>query len=181
MDKKIVVWIELTSPWEENLTKNHFLKKNKYNQLAIDLREGKHLGVKWKVHPFYVEVGCRGMINQQPWQSMCKQVGFTKKEERSLTRTVQNVASLCSQVIFQNRYKRVWDQQPLLTAFVDGDTAGPIPRRGGISKISDEERTERATKRPAVEEGIPSDWQPPKMYFKTEPSTRQGNSLGEAQ
>lgn len=180
MEKKIVVWIELTSPWEENLTKNHYLKKNRYNQLAIDLREGKHHGVKWKVYPFYVEVGCRGMINEQPWHSMCKQLGFTSKMKRGLTRTVQNVAVLCSQVIFQNRFKRIWDQQALLTAFVDGDSAGPIPRRGGISKISNEERTERATKRSAAEEGIPSDWQPPKSYSETETSTCR-NPLFEAQ
>ena len=38
METKAVVWIELTSPWEENL-KNHDLKKRRYNQLAIDLRE----------------------------------------------------------------------------------------------------------------------------------------------
>ena len=38
------MWIELTSPWEENLTKKHFEKMDKYNKLAIDLREGKHHG-----------------------------------------------------------------------------------------------------------------------------------------
>ena len=33
---KTVIWIELTSPWEENLTKKHFEKMDKYNKLAID-------------------------------------------------------------------------------------------------------------------------------------------------
>jgi hypothetical protein len=181
MEKKIVVWIELTSPWDENLTKNHYLKKNRYNRLAIDLREGKHHGVKWKVHPFYVEVGCKGWINQQPWHSMCKQLGFTTKDEKSLTRSVQTAACLCSQVIFQKRYTKVWEKQALLSSFVDGDKAGSIPRRGGISKISDEERTELsqfATKRQSV--GQDSDWQPPKTYFETGPSSCK-NPLFEAQ
>ena len=37
-------------------------------QLAIDLREGKHVGnIKWRVIPLYVEVGCQGTVNQRPW------------------------------------------------------------------------------------------------------------------
>ena len=63
MQTKTVIWIELTSPWEENLTKKHFEKMDKYNKLAIDLREGKHHGVKWIVVPLCVEVGARGAIN----------------------------------------------------------------------------------------------------------------------
>jgi hypothetical protein len=68
-----------------------------------------------------------------------------------------------------------------LSSFVDGDKAGSIPRRGGISKISDEERTELsqfATKRQSV--GQDSDWQPPKTYFETGPSSCK-NPLFEAQ
>ena len=44
METQTVLWIELTSPWEENRDKNHELKMIRYNQLAIDLREGKHVG-----------------------------------------------------------------------------------------------------------------------------------------
>ena len=51
MQTETVIWIELTSPWEENLTKKHFEKMDKYNKLAIDFREGKHHGVKWTVVP----------------------------------------------------------------------------------------------------------------------------------
>ena len=72
MQTKIVIWIELTSPWEENLTEKHFEKMDKYNKLAVDLREGKHHGVKWTVVPLCVEVGARGAINEQSWNWMCK-------------------------------------------------------------------------------------------------------------
>ena len=41
MQTTTVIWIELTSPWEENLTKKHFEKMDKYSKLAIDLREGR--------------------------------------------------------------------------------------------------------------------------------------------
>ena len=51
--------MELTSPWEENLTKKHLEKMDKCNKLAIDLQEGKHHGVKWTLVPLCVEVGAR--------------------------------------------------------------------------------------------------------------------------
>ena len=51
--------------WEENLTKKHFEKTNKYNKPAIDLREGNHHGVKWIVVPLCVEVRARGAITEQ--------------------------------------------------------------------------------------------------------------------
>ena len=61
-----VIWVELTSPWEENFTKKHFEKMDKYSKLAIDVRAGKHHGVKWTVDPLCIEVGARGAINEQP-------------------------------------------------------------------------------------------------------------------
>ena len=57
------MWIELTSPWEENLTKTHFEKIDKYNKIGIDLQEGKPHGVKWTVMPLCVEV--RSKANEQ--------------------------------------------------------------------------------------------------------------------
>ena len=67
MSRKTVIWIELASPWEENMSKRHFEKKNKYNQLALDLRNPHRVGGAWTVFPFEVEVGARGAINEQPW------------------------------------------------------------------------------------------------------------------
>ena len=49
--------LESADDWEENLTKNHFKNMDKYNKLAIDLREGKHHGVEWTVVHLCVEVG----------------------------------------------------------------------------------------------------------------------------
>ena len=63
MQTKTVIWTELTIPWEENLTKKHFEKMDKYNKLAF---EGKHHGVKWTVVALCVEVGARRAINGQP-------------------------------------------------------------------------------------------------------------------
>ena len=90
---KTVIWIELTSPWEENLTKKHFEKMDKFNKLAIALREGKHHGVNWTVVPLCVEVGASGTINEQPWTWMCKRLGLSKCSKRWLT---QGVPRCCS-------------------------------------------------------------------------------------
>ena len=113
METKTVVWIELTSPWEENLRKNHDLKKGRYNQLAIDLREGKHVGgIKWRVVPLCVEVGCRGAINEGPWFGMCRRLGFTKTITRRVTQAAQETAVMCSYYLFLSRFVKLWEQRP---------------------------------------------------------------------
>ena len=84
MQPKTVIWIELKSPWEENLTKKHFEKMDKYNKLAIELREGNHHRVKWKVVPLCVEVGARGAINEQSWNWMCNMPGLQQMFKASV-------------------------------------------------------------------------------------------------
>ena len=114
MQTKTVIWIELTSPWKENLTKKHFEKMDKYNKLAIGLREGKHHGVKWTVVPLFVEVGARGAINEQPWNWMCKRLGFSKCSKRRLTQAVQDAAEACSYYIFLCRFLRTCEPHSLV-------------------------------------------------------------------
>ena len=53
------------SPWEENLTKKHFEKMDKYDQLVIDLRDRQRHGLKWMVVLLCVKVGERGAINER--------------------------------------------------------------------------------------------------------------------
>ena len=78
MQTKTVIWIELTSYWMENPTKKHFEKMDNNYKLAIDLREGKHRGVKWTVVPLCVEVGARGAINEHLWTG-CVNVSASAK------------------------------------------------------------------------------------------------------
>ena len=63
---KKVVWVELTSPWEENLTKAYTCKKVKYNKLEEIVKASG-----WTVVPLYVEVSSRGIIIDT-WGRMCK-------------------------------------------------------------------------------------------------------------
>ena len=54
---KTVVWIELTSPWEDNMDYWHDQNAIIYSDLRYEI-EAKG----WKVHALYVEVGTRGHI-----------------------------------------------------------------------------------------------------------------------
>ena len=112
-----VIWIELTSPREENLTKKHFETMDKYNKPAIDLRDGRHHGVKWAVVLLCVEVGARGALNEQRWIWMCKRVGFSKCSKRRLTKGVQDAAVACSYYIFLCRFLRTWEPQALVDTY----------------------------------------------------------------
>ena len=59
---KKVLWIELTSAWEENLNEWHFKKHRKYEKL-----ERAVLQNGWEAIPLCVEVGARGyIINKWP-------------------------------------------------------------------------------------------------------------------
>ena len=97
MSNKIVIWIELTCPWEENMTIRHMEKKSKYEQLRIDC---KNKG--WRVHPFEVEVGCRG-YTAESFRYTLKQLGFSRKEFKDLKFTVEKTASSCSHAICVHR------------------------------------------------------------------------------
>ena len=44
LSSKAVIWIELTSPWEENMSKRRYEKKSKCNQLALELRNPQRTG-----------------------------------------------------------------------------------------------------------------------------------------
>jgi len=117
VSSKTVIWIELTSPWEENMSKRHFEKKNKYNQLAIDLRNPRRVGGAWTVYPFEVEVGARGAIYEQPWLYMCSKLGFTSAARQRLEWAVQDAALNCSHLIFLRRFHKKWEPQPLLNTY----------------------------------------------------------------
>lgn len=121
MKSKTVIWIELTSPWEENLQKNNMLKTKRYNQLAIDLREGKYFGVKWTVLPLYVEVGARGALHELSWGRLCRTLGFTGKARKQLAHAMQNAAVYCSHYIFLCRFFKTWEVQPLLDTWRKSD------------------------------------------------------------
>ena len=105
---KTVISIELTSPWEENMTLRHSEKHTRYTQLKIDCE-----GNGWKVHPLCIEVGCRGYVSQS-FQWMCKVLGFTKGEAKDLKFELEKTALHCSHGIVAARYVPEWPPRPLM-------------------------------------------------------------------
>ena len=83
---KKVVWIELTSPWEENLTKSYTSKKAKYKKLETMAKENG-----WEVVALYVEVGSRVYINDT-WGQMSKALGMKKSQSKALRKSCSRIA-----------------------------------------------------------------------------------------
>ena len=95
------------------MTKWHFKKHDKYNQLARLLREKG-----WKTLPICVEVGARGRINHK-WHHFTKAMGFKKAESKSLQKKVARVAQRCSFYIYCARKNKDWFSPPLLQSYGD--------------------------------------------------------------
>ena len=104
---KKLVYIELTSPWEENMTKSHFNKFEKYRKDGIHSIEG------WTVIPLCVEVASRGTTNQS-WQQMCVALGLKRAQNKALRKRVINTARRCSYFLWLNRKCKEWCHPKLL-------------------------------------------------------------------
>ena len=110
--------LELTSPWEENFDKWHKRKMRKYNQLVLDLEEGKHNGVKWNAQLLCVEIGARGALHEMAWGRMCGTFGITKGTRKALRNAMQDAAIRCSHFIFLCRHHKKREPQALLDTWV---------------------------------------------------------------
>tara|TARA_X000000950_G_scaffold273398_1_gene357148 strand:- start:49 stop:1680 length:1632 start_codon:yes stop_codon:yes gene_type:complete len=105
---KMVMWIELTSPWEENMTTWYFEKHDKYSKI-VDAAEGNG----WKVVPLCVEVGARGYINDK-WHHMTRALKLDKRMNKRLRDAVSNVAVRCSYFLYVCLRRREWCTSKLL-------------------------------------------------------------------
>ena len=106
METKTVIILELTSPWEENFDKRHKQKMRKYNQLVVDLVQGKYNGIKWNAQLLCVEIGARGALHECVGY-MCSTFGMSKKIRKTLRNAMQDAAIQCSHFIFLCRYHKV--------------------------------------------------------------------------
>ena len=105
---KMVMWIELTSPWEENMTTWYFEKHDKYSKI-VDAAEGNG----WKVVPLCVEVGARGYINDK-WHHMTRALKLDKRMNKRLRDAVSDVAVRCSYFLYVCLRRREWCTTKLL-------------------------------------------------------------------
>ena len=104
---KTLIYIELTSPWEENMKKAHNAKYDKYSKGGIHRIEG------WTIIPVCVEVASRGFTNFS-WQHMSSAVGLTKTESKTLRKRVADIARRCSYYLWLHRICKAWSHPQLV-------------------------------------------------------------------
>ena len=105
---KMVMWIELTLPWEENMTTWYFEKHDKYRKL-VDAAEGNG----WRVVPLCVGVGARGYINDK-WHHMARALKLDQQMNKRLKNAVSDVAVRCSYFLYVCLRRREWCTTKLL-------------------------------------------------------------------
>ena len=134
MEKQVVVLLELTSPWEENLKKRHDFKLEKYERLITELREGQHNGVKWNAQLFCVEIGARGAYHEMAWGRMCSAFGIYKEARKTLLDAMQTAAIQCSHFIFLYRFPTKLDSSSVARYMVNspGSVRESVFCKGGF-------------------------------------------------
>ena len=92
---KSVMWLELTSPWEDNLTESYIRKKSSCNKLESECRSKG-----WSVIPLYVKPAALRHVNTT-WGMMSKAMGMKMVESKRLRLKCSKIALHCSYHIHQ--------------------------------------------------------------------------------
>ncbi|KAI8498013.1 hypothetical protein Bbelb_239570 [Branchiostoma belcheri] len=87
---------ELTVPWEDNVEEAYERKLTKYGELLAVCRDRG-----WKAACYPVEVGCRGFVASS-LQKWLRQLGFTRREVKSISKSAAEAAETGSSWIWNN-------------------------------------------------------------------------------
>ena len=102
MSRRKVLFIELTSPFEENMTKWKAKKEEKYTGLVLDARSNG-----WDAHCRAVEVGARGFVGTGV-TALFRHLGLSNKESNTARIELSRVAIRASHYIWISRENREW-------------------------------------------------------------------------
>ena len=102
--KRHMTIIELTVPFETNISKARQRKLDRYAALVADINK-----TKYNVDLICLEVGSRGLINKDN-KSQIRQIASLvgEKRTRSLWRDISRIALLSSYAIFNARHESKW-------------------------------------------------------------------------
>ena len=102
--KRHVTIIELTVPFETNISKARQRKLDRYAALVADINKTKYIA-----DLICLEVGSRGLINKDN-KSQIRQIASLvgEKRTRSLWRDISRIALLSSYAIFNARHESKW-------------------------------------------------------------------------
>lgn len=101
-EEKEVHIVELTVPYEDNISSAHERKEKRYEALVEDCVEAG-----WKAVHFPVEVGCRGFIATSVRKWM-REAGLGPKKASAMTKTLQDTVEKASHWVWLKREDNNW-------------------------------------------------------------------------
>ena len=102
LEVKSCVFLELTSPFEDNIYTWKVKKRDKYRELVMEAERNG-----WKVKLFTAEVGARGFVNMDSLK-IYRSVGLSHKQCSKIRKEMSEVSIRCSHFIWLNRDNREW-------------------------------------------------------------------------
>ena len=99
---KKCLFVELTSPFEDNIAKWKLKKSDKYSELV---NQARHNG--WTTVLKTVEVGARGFVNADSLK-LFRMVGLSSKQCNNIRRELSTIAIRTSHFIWLNRNNSEW-------------------------------------------------------------------------
>ena len=101
-NRKQVVMVELTVPWEERVEESNHLKRIKYEGL---LQECVANG--WQTWVLPVEVGCRGFPAQSAWNAM-RILGLVGNKRKEAMQNIVRAVEKASCWLWMRRDDKDW-------------------------------------------------------------------------
>ena len=109
-EEKAIFIIELTIPFERNITNANNRKKEKYSSLVSDIN-----ATGFKCTLKCIEIGSRGYIskaNKQSLRAIFKFIGA--KFNKEVLNDISKTTLLCSYAIWNARHEPSWEECPYL-------------------------------------------------------------------
>ena len=101
-EKRLIVILELTVPWEERMDEAQERKKEKYNDLVYNCRENG-----WRPWCFPIEVGARGYAAKSVSYALSS-LGVTGRRRKQIVREACGQAERASNWLWLKRKDRNW-------------------------------------------------------------------------
>ena len=102
-EKRIVIILELTIPWEENIKKAEERKEQRYEKLIEACRDKG-----WDTEYYHLAVGCRGYVDKNLTKLFKSRFCLSNKEVKKLTEELQEVVERASFFIWLKRDDANW-------------------------------------------------------------------------
>ena len=98
--RKLIIFLELTCPLEENMDHWRSEKTNRYCALSSNLNTG------WSSHIFTIEVGAKGFVNNSSFFKTFGRLGFSSRSSRKLLNDCSRESVRSSYIIWLNRFNK---------------------------------------------------------------------------